>query len=494
MRTDNKTQRLYVPIDKIIEGDRVRQDYGDLQDLADSIKSEGLIHPVVIDLNYTLVAGGRRFRAHRDILKAPEIAVTFIETLDDSHLRRLEAEENVRRKEMTWQERVRSVKIVHQTQVLKNALAGSAWTQRMTGDLLGYSQAHTSYALTIATCLEKGDKEINDCDSFSDAIKKLTERLENEVNASIAKATIPGSKISQGEAGQLNRTIQDILASNDTSVFTEDRQPLGGPPVGLSARPDTPEVPLGSAEVPPLVVPISSMLYRGDCITWMDQQPTASFDHIITDPPYAIDMDNIQQSGMGMNIDSTRNEHNVQDNISLLKRFFEPATRILKDKGYLILWCDISQWGLLCTMAEISGLAYQRWPLIWSKTHPCQNGAAQYNFTKNFEIAFVARKGNATLLSTQSSSIWQGSGLAEKDLFGHPFAKPTNLWKWLLGAVAIKGQRVLDPFVGSGSSTIAAIQSGLSPVGVECNESHYNRLVVNVSNVYKSMHPNVQFT
>jgi DNA modification methylase len=140
------------------------------------------------------------------------------------------------------------------------------------------------------------------------------------------------------------------------------------------------------------------------------------------------------------------------------------------------------------------GFAVQRWPVLWLKTHPCQNMAGNYNFTKNYEIAIIARKKGGTLITPQSTSYWQGSGLSDKDQFGHPFAKPVKLWQWLYSAVAIKGQRVLDPFAGSGSSTVAAIGSGLAPTAVEINESHYNRLVVNVSNAYRALHPNVKFT
>ena len=120
--------------------------------------------------------------------------------------------------------------------------------------------------------------------------------------------------------------------------------------------------------------------------------------------------------------------------------------------------------------------------------------AAQYNFTKNYEIAMVCRKGPATLVSPQSSSFWQGGIGTEKDQLGHPFTKPSNLWKWLYGAVAIRGQRVLDPFAGTGSSTVAAVSVGLQPTAIELNADHHNRLIVNVSSAYRSMHPNITFT
>lgn len=479
MRTIDKTKRILIPTANIIEGDRVRSDYGDLDTLAASIKDQGLIHPIVIDLSYRLVAGGRRFRAMRDVLKLSEVEVNFIEVADDAVLRRLEAEENVRRKDMTWQEQVRSIKLVHQHQALQSALKGQGWTQSMTGQLLGKSQANVSYALQIATLLDKGDKEVNDCDNLTDAIKLLVKRAEEAAMAQLAKQTVSGIPSTQP-------TVVDILkgpAADD--IF--------GPTVGLASRPIEVELPGGIAPTEAITIPISSMLFKGSCVDWMSKAPEDSIDHIITDPPYAIEMDNLQQGNTGMDVSSTAAEHDVADNEQLHSLMIPHFYRILKPGGFCIMWADMMQWQRQYDLCLAAGFKVQRWPLIWSKTHPCLNQAAQYNFTKNYEIAIVCRKGNATLLNPQSSSIWQGSGMTEKDLFGHPFAKPVNLWKWLFAAVAIRGQRVLDPFAGSGSSTIAAIQTGLSPIGIELNEAHYNRLVTNVTNAYQAMHPNVKF-
>lgn len=481
IRTHDRTLRTLVPVASIIEGDRVRSDYGNLQELADSIASEGLIHPPVIDLTYRLIAGCRRFRAMRDILKLTEIEVNFFEIVDEATLRRLEAEENVRRKEMTWQEIVRSVKLVHQHQAISKASKGEAWTQGMTGKLLNRSQAHVSYALQIATLIDSNDDAITKCTSLTDAIKLLIKRAEDTAMAQLARSTLsPSSK----------PTSVDILAADSYDIFASP----SGPSVGLASRPDAVELPQDATLPAALTIPLSTMCICANAIAWMDSQPEASFDHIITDPPYGIDMDNIQQSGGGMNIDSTRAEHNVTSNESLLQSFFTPAYRILRDRSFLILWCDQSQWSLIDESATLAGFAVQRWPLLWIKTHPCQNMAAQYNFTKNYEIAMVCRKGPATLVSPQSSSFWQGGIGTEKDQLGHPFTKPSNLWKWLYGAVAIRGQRVLDPFAGTGSSTVAAVSVGLQPTAIELNSDHHNRLIVNVSSAYRSMHPNITFT
>jgi len=65
-----------IPATSIIVGDdRVRTDFGNLEELAESIKSEGLLQPPVVNQDYKLIAGERRLRAMRDILKWTEIPV-----------------------------------------------------------------------------------------------------------------------------------------------------------------------------------------------------------------------------------------------------------------------------------------------------------------------------------------------------------------------------------------------------------------------------------
>lgn len=55
----------------------------------------------------------------------------------------------------------------------------------------------------------------------------------------------------------------------------------------------------------------------------------------------------------------------------------------------------------------------------------------------------------------------------------HPTVKPLDLMKYLCRMVAPEGAVVLDPFMGSGSTGIAALQEGCSFIGIELNEGYY---------------------
>ena len=90
------------PIDKIKIGKRHRQDMGDIDELAQSIKDVGLLHPVVIRVDGVLIAGARRIAACRK-LGWKEIPIRVV---DLNEVARGEFAENKDRKDFTLSEAV----------------------------------------------------------------------------------------------------------------------------------------------------------------------------------------------------------------------------------------------------------------------------------------------------------------------------------------------------------------------------------------------------
>lgn len=97
-----------IAIAAITEGQRRREDYGDIDALAASIARHGLLHPIVVDSEYRLVAGGRRLRAVRQ-LGMSQIAVRLLGSLSDAEVQVIELEENLQRKDLTAAERSRNL-------------------------------------------------------------------------------------------------------------------------------------------------------------------------------------------------------------------------------------------------------------------------------------------------------------------------------------------------------------------------------------------------
>ena len=96
---------MLIDINKIVVNDRIRHDYGDLDELAEDIRSNGLINPPVVNKAYELLAGERRLRACK-LLGWPTIEVRMMDTRDAEHELNIEISENDVRKGFTKSERV----------------------------------------------------------------------------------------------------------------------------------------------------------------------------------------------------------------------------------------------------------------------------------------------------------------------------------------------------------------------------------------------------
>lgn len=483
-------QALLMDAASIQVGDRTRKDYGDLDGLAESIRINGLLHPPVVDAGGNLVAGGRRLAAITNVLKAQRVPVLVLEVLDDSHRAILEAEENIRRLAPTWQMRVLGVAKVHEVSKRGAILDSRRWTTAETGELLGMSVGNTHNCIMLARYINGKDQEILKATGIREALQVLIMRKEREV-AKLQAAALLSRGVS---ATTVSPTPRLVPLPTSASPVTDDEffSATPAPGVGVLAPAiDLDEVPGAPSTVtgPILEVDLRKLLRKGDMVQLCEALGSESVDHILTDPPYGINVDYMD----GLNdIESIREEHDVADNVESFGPWLNAMYKVLRANGYLVMFYDMDHHEKLASLASAAGFKVQRWPLIWYKTGSNKNSQPSKNWTKNFEVAMVLRKGNATLLQPQQSSIWAGSAEDLKVSLGHPFVKPYKLWQWILSAIAMRGQTVLDPFAGAGSSTIAAFDYGCFPIAFEKNDAHYDRLVVNVAGHLTKVNPNIR--
>jgi ParB family chromosome partitioning protein len=109
---------MLIEISKIKVSDRIRKDYGDIEDLAKDIGANGLINPIVLTPEFDLIAGERRLRAHR-FLGYQDIEANVMTVRDYEHQLQIEISENEHRKEFTYSERVDWGKRLEQVEKMK---------------------------------------------------------------------------------------------------------------------------------------------------------------------------------------------------------------------------------------------------------------------------------------------------------------------------------------------------------------------------------------
>ncbi len=100
-----------INIDDIKIENRIRTEAGNIQELADDIKENGLLQPPMVTPDYKLLAGYRRYCAVK-LLGQNEIEVRILKPRDALHELKIEIAENEVRKDFTFSERVRYGKLL----------------------------------------------------------------------------------------------------------------------------------------------------------------------------------------------------------------------------------------------------------------------------------------------------------------------------------------------------------------------------------------------
>lgn len=523
--------RTTLPIHEIIVQDRQRElNQVHVASLAESIKTLGLIQPIVINQEKRLIAGGHRLAACSQ-LGFETIDVVFKETLSEYELQELELTENLKRSDLTWQEEVKAIAKIHALKRRSAALDSKTWGQVETGKLLGVSQGAVSYAIIISRHLEDNDKEITEAENPSEAWSILMRRDQQLAEAELAQRHIASSQsmiftddedetfnFSDGARPSDISSVEPIPQGKRLLGYNKELPPENfqdkcgacfGKKVdesfeecerckgtGIQWAVSSPRSNLAIVlkpiyvDIESITIDLTSHYIHSDSIPFMWSKPE-TFDHIITDIPYGIDIENIDQSNSINDISTIKAEHTVEGNKELFKQFFPAALNCLKPNAYLITFCDQMLWQEMYDLAISAGFKVQRWPFIWVKDYPCLNQMAQTNFTKSVEIAMVCRKGVITLPEKQSTNyiITGRDELCTK----HPFAKPFALWERLIRAVSIENQYILDPFCGSGSAFISGVRLGRHMVGVEKDTALYNSGLENLKQFYLGLNPKTNF-
>jgi site-specific DNA-methyltransferase (adenine-specific) len=381
------------------------------------------------------------------------------ESLSPAEYYEIELETNIRRLGLTWRENIKAVCHIHKTRSQEAIKNREEWTQDMTGELLGgYSKSYVSNCLVLEPIIK--EEAFKDCESITDAMRVYYRRLEDQGVAEQARRTglvQVAAPSAPGPAGE--EIVGDLLVVDDNTEH---------------------------------VVDLSGSLFKGDSIrSILPNWPPECVDHIFADPPYAVDMDNLDQTRTSL-IDTLRvdAEHQVEENFMLLRDMMPQCYRVLRDSGFFVFWCDQMNWNFLYDHATFAGFGVQRWPIVWCKSQ-AKNQMAHVNLTKATEIAMVCRKGKAQLPNPVALN-WHIAANDETKV-SNPFAKPFEIWKFIYEAFSVPGQTVLDPFAGEGSSTVAGLHLNRRALAIEKNETHFNYLVEQVKDHWKSIYNNVKF-
>ncbi len=235
-------------------------------------------------------------------------------------------------------------------------------------------------------------------------------------------------------------------------------------------------------------------IIHGDCIEELRKLPEKSVDLIFADPPYNLQLkvdlfrpDNSKVNGVNDYWDKFDNFDNYDD---FSKKWLTECKRVLKDNGSI--WVIGSYHNIFRIGYIMQNLGY--WILndiIWLKANPMPNfKGTRFNnahetliwavkeekskFTFNYKGAKSAND------DKQMRSDWfipicsGGERIKENNKKAHSTQKPEALLKRVILITSKRGDIVLDPFLGSGTTASVAKNLGRHYIGIEKDKSYYN--------------------
>lgn len=215
-------------------------------------------------------------------------------------------------------------------------------------------------------------------------------------------------------------------------------------------------------------------IYHGDCLTVMSELDAESVGAVFTDPPYSSGARNSARlRGRG----SMRRDEGAYgtdewiggDNLSahgfamLVRLFGVEALRVTARDGHLFSFMDWRQLPVLQGALESAGWS-ARALLVWDKVHfGMGNG-----FRQQVEFVLHASKGTGdNFLRHDLGTVFRSA--RQSDVIGHPTVKPVAVVQQCLSAVP---GYVLDPFMGSGTTLLAARALNRGAAGIEIEERY----------------------
>ncbi len=153
--------------------------------------------------------------------------------------------------------------------------------------------------------------------------------------------------------------------------------------------------------------------------------------------------------------------------------------RVLRPGGTCIIFFDLWKITNLKEIYERHKFKQLRF-IEWVKTNPVPINSKRNYLTNAREIAIGAvKKGSCTFNSQYDNAIYDGSIYhypiyGGKDRF-HPTQKSLPLFEELLRKHSNEGDLVLDCFLGSGTTAVAALNTNRKFVGCELSEEYYNK-------------------
>lgn len=396
-----------IPLKSIRVEERYREDMGDINQLAETMREKGLVQPISVDQNYKLLAGGRRFAAAE--LLGWHTIPSVIHTVK-TKLSALEIEllENVERKDMEWHERAKLEKRIWDMKVEDDP----KWSQRKQAEYLDEANGTVARRLQLAEALQTLP-ELSEYKTEDEAWKELKALEEEVVHRELQRRATP-----------------EVI---DASKWAADNYKVGDAFAGMKD-------------------------IRADLVHFAE-----------VDPPYGVEIDRRKGRNKDTKNIAAYNEIDADEYIAFLEKAAKETFRILKADSFAVFWYGMTWHSEVLEILRKTGFGVPDIPAIWYKGPVGQTASPDTTFGSCYEPFFLARKGKPKMVRSGHDNVFHFNKLPASRKI-HITEKPIELLEEILGTVCWPGSTIMCPFLGSGVTLRAAYKLGHKGFGWDLSE------------------------
>lgn len=232
----------------------------------------------------------------------------------------------------------------------------------------------------------------------------------------------------------------------------------------------------------------NSTLLRMDCLLFLHSVPADSVDLVLTDFPYYISKKTGFQHGGGEQYNRIKiskdfgawdKKENTVDLEAVVKEFY----RVLRPGGTVIAFYD--SWKIETLRGWMESAKFRMIRRIeWVKSNPVPINQRVTYLGNALEVAVVGvKKSKPTFHGKYDNGIY-GNDVYRCSVrdggHDHPTQKPLSLFEALVEKHSNPGDAVLDCFLGSGTTAVAALKTGRSVAGCEISRKYYEKMLKRV--------------
>lgn len=225
-------------------------------------------------------------------------------------------------------------------------------------------------------------------------------------------------------------------------------------------------------------------LYQGNCLEVMKNIPDDYIDLIVTDPPYKTitggDKNGLNSERPKGILKGNQKLFTYQKNIKI-SEWMPELYRVAKDGSHIYIFSNSLNLLDMLVCANKVGFKLHNL-LIWEKN----NCTPSQFYMKNCEYVLFLRKGKSKWINNigNSKTIHKFNNIIGDKC--HPTQKPIDLLQFYISNSSKEGEIVFDPFMGSGSTGVAAKNLNRDFIGIELDENYFEIAKSRIANCLQS--------